>query len=69
MVPFVSEAVFKLTYDGEALRDGEMDVADLAPALLGIGELSPVLKTPSLGVFIEPEVGHGETEAYEGVQS
>ncbi|HEX4370224.1 MAG TPA: hypothetical protein VH019_02665 [Rhizomicrobium sp.] len=35
----MSEAVFKLSYDGDALRDGEMDVADLAPALLGIGQM------------------------------
>lgn len=32
--------VFRLVYDGEALRDGEMDVADLAPALLAIGQLA-----------------------------
>jgi hypothetical protein len=31
-------------------------------------ELLPVLKTPRLGVFIEPEVGHGKTEVHEGVQ-
>jgi hypothetical protein len=31
-------------------------------------ELLPVLKTPRLGVFIEPEVGHGKTNVYEGVQ-
>jgi antirestriction protein ArdC len=32
-------------------------------------ELLPVLKTPRLGVFIEPEVGHGKTEVHEGVQA
>lgn len=35
----MSEATFELAYDGEALRDGEMDIADLAPALLGFGQL------------------------------
>lgn len=36
----MSETFFHLVYDGEALRDGEMDVADLAPALIGLGELA-----------------------------
>jgi len=31
-------------------------------------ELLPVLKTPRIGVFMEPEVGHGKTNVYEGVQ-
>ncbi len=30
---------FQLVFDGEDIRDGEMDVLALAPALLGIGEL------------------------------
>lgn len=34
----MSQATFKLVYDGDALKDGEMDVADLAPALLAMGE-------------------------------
>jgi hypothetical protein len=35
----MSESVFRLSYDGDAIRDGEMDVADLAPALLGLAQL------------------------------
>ena len=31
--------------------------------------LLPVLKTPRLGVFMEPEVGHGETEVHARVQA
>ena len=40
----------------------------LVRAALG-GELLPVLKTPRLGVFMEPEVGHGETEVHARVQA
>jgi len=32
-------------------------------------ELLPVLKTPRIGVFMEPEVGHGKTNVYERVQA
>lgn len=35
----MSETVFLLAYDGEAVSDGEMDVSDLAPALLGLGQV------------------------------
>ena len=34
----MNQATFKLVYDGEALKEGEMDVADLAPALLAMGD-------------------------------
>ena len=34
----MSQATFKLIYDGAALKHGEMDVADLAPALLAMGD-------------------------------
>jgi len=35
----MSEATFSLAYDGDAVRDGEMDLADLGPALIGLSRL------------------------------
>lgn len=35
----MSEASFSLAYDGPAVRQGEMDLADLGPALIGLSQL------------------------------
>lgn len=41
----MSQADFTLTYDGPALRGHEMNVRDLAPAMLGVGEVFEALNS------------------------
>jgi hypothetical protein len=41
----MSRAAFTIVYDGSALRDHAMDVRDLAPAILGLGQLFDAANT------------------------
>lgn len=41
----MSRATFTIAYDGPALRDHAMDVRDLAPAMMGLGQLFDAANT------------------------
>lgn len=49
----MSRADFTLTYDGPALANHEMDVRDLAPAMLAVGELFDALNSLLNGDGVE----------------
>jgi hypothetical protein len=52
----MSSADFNLTYDGPALRNHEMNVRDLAPAMLAVGELFDALNLLYNGEGVEVAV-------------
>lgn len=65
----MSKATFTLAYDGPALSDGTMDVRDLAPALLAVGQLfdaaNSVLNDDATTVTIQVKAtGRGSFEVY-----
>ncbi|SFA84815.1 hypothetical protein SAMN04515620_10529 [Collimonas sp. OK607] len=49
-------STFRITYDGPALETSEMDVRELAPALLSIGDLLEAATTALYGDQIKPQV-------------
>lgn len=52
----MSRADFTLTYDGPALRGHEMDVRDLAPAMLAVGELFDAMNLQLNGESAEVQI-------------
>lgn len=64
----MSEAKFQLAYDGEGVRRGSMDVYELAPALLAVGDLirdtNEALngKNTRVQVSVESDFRHGSFE-------
>ena len=70
----MSRASFTIAYDGPALREGAMDVRDLAPALLAIGQLfdaaNSALNHDAAQVAVTVKAtGHGSFEiAFEVIQ-
>lgn len=52
----LSRADFTLTYDGPALQNHEMDVRDLAPAMLAVGELFDAMNMLLNGEAAEVQV-------------
>lgn len=52
----MSRADFTLTYDGPALQDHEMDVRELAPAMLAVGELFDAMNILLNGEAAEVQV-------------
>lgn len=68
MLGRVSQEKFQILYDGDALTSGFMDVYDLAPALLSVGDLvkdaNAILngKDSSASVFVESDFKRGSFE-------
>lgn len=49
-------STFRVTYDGPALEDSQMDVRDLAPALLAVGDLLEAATAALYGDKVKPQV-------------
>ncbi|WP_423761755.1 hypothetical protein [Burkholderia sp. NLJ2] len=54
--PFDAMSRFRVTYDGPALESSEMDVRELAPALLAIGDLLDASTRALCGDQVRPQV-------------
>jgi hypothetical protein len=65
----MSRADFTLTYDGRALQIHEMDVRDLAPAMLAVGELFDPMNVLLNGETAEVQINVAKSShsaAFEG---
>jgi len=49
-------STFRITYDGPALQESQMDVRDLAPALLAVGDLLEAATSALYGDRVKPQV-------------
>lgn len=54
--PFDAMSRFRITYDGPALESSEMDVRELAPALLAFGDLLDASTRALCGDQVRPQV-------------
>ncbi len=54
--PFDAMSRFRVTYDGPALESSEMDVRELAPALLAFGDLLDASTRALCGAQVRPQV-------------
>ena len=65
----MSRADFTLTYDGRSLQSHEMDVRDLGPAMLAVGELFDAMNVLLNGETAEVQINVAKSNhsaAFEG---